>query len=55
MHYLKVFDHVQVRYAGHEWRQLVELVAQAAHEDSKVLSICLYPARLLLFHFTKFK
>lgn len=34
--YLRAFDPVQVRYAGQEWRQLVELVAQAAQVVSKV-------------------
>ncbi|KKK23255.1 hypothetical protein AOCH_001188 [Aspergillus ochraceoroseus] len=29
--FLKTFDPIQIRYAGHEWRQLVELVARAAH------------------------
>ncbi|KAJ5150976.1 COP9 signalosome complex subunit 3 [Penicillium canariense] len=33
--YLKAFDPVQVRYAGQEWRQLVELVGQAAQMASK--------------------
>ncbi|EAW06254.1 putative COP9 subunit 3 [Aspergillus clavatus NRRL 1] len=32
---LSVFDPVQVRYAGYEWRQLIELVAQAAQATSK--------------------
>ncbi|KAJ6015057.1 hypothetical protein N7540_009648 [Penicillium herquei] len=36
-HYLEVFNPVQVRYAGHEWRQLIELVVQAASADSKPL------------------
>lgn len=34
--YLRAFDPVQVRYAGQEWRQLVEIVAQAAQVVSKV-------------------
>lgn len=34
--YLRAFDPVQVRYAGQEWRQLVELVAKAAQMISKV-------------------
>ena len=34
--YLRAFNPVQVRYAGQEWRQLVELVAQAAQMVSKV-------------------
>ncbi|KAJ5988283.1 hypothetical protein N7481_003493 [Penicillium waksmanii] len=33
--YLKNFNPTQVRYVGHEWRQLVELVAQAAQAASK--------------------
>ncbi|KAJ5668808.1 hypothetical protein N7462_009878, partial [Penicillium macrosclerotiorum] len=33
--YIKAFDPVQVRYAGHEWRQLIELVAQIAQGASK--------------------
>ncbi|KAJ5621185.1 hypothetical protein N7528_005968 [Penicillium herquei] len=36
-HYLEVFNPVQVRYAGHEWRQLIELVVQAAQAGSKPL------------------
>lgn len=33
--FLKTFDPVQVRYAGQEWRRLVELVAKAAETVSK--------------------
>ncbi|KAL4877932.1 hypothetical protein BJY04DRAFT_122138 [Aspergillus karnatakaensis] len=33
--FLRSFDPVQVRYAGHEWRQLVELVASAADAVSR--------------------
>jgi COP9 signalosome complex subunit 3 len=32
---LRNFDPVQVRYVGHEWRELVELVGQAAQAVSK--------------------
>ncbi|KAJ5750846.1 hypothetical protein N7533_007874 [Penicillium manginii] len=35
VHYLKKFNPIQVRYVGHEWRQLIELVAQAAQAASK--------------------
>ncbi|KAL2001440.1 hypothetical protein VTN02DRAFT_1776 [Thermoascus thermophilus] len=35
--FLKEFDPVQVRYAGQEWRRLVELVAKAAEAVSKPL------------------
>lgn len=34
--YLEVFDSVQVRYAGLEWRQLVEFVGRAAQAASQV-------------------
>lgn len=34
--FLQHFDPVQIRYAGLEWRQLIELVAQAAQVESKV-------------------
>jgi COP9 signalosome complex subunit 3 len=34
--YLRTFDPVQVRYGGQEWRQLIELVVQAAQVVSKV-------------------
>ncbi|KAL5332629.1 hypothetical protein BJX70DRAFT_392851 [Aspergillus crustosus] len=33
--FLRSFDPVQVRYAGHEWRQLIELMASAAQDSSK--------------------
>ncbi|KAL4980050.1 signalosome subunit 3 [Aspergillus desertorum] len=33
--FLRSFDPIQMRYAGHEWRQLVELVASAAQSVSK--------------------
>ncbi|KAB8068983.1 hypothetical protein BDV29DRAFT_183567 [Aspergillus leporis] len=33
--FLRSFDSFQIRYAGHEWRQLAELVIQAAHAISK--------------------
>lgn len=33
--FLRQFDPIQVRYAGHEWRQLVELVVQGAEAASK--------------------
>lgn len=33
--YLRTFDPIQVRYAGQEWRQLVEIVAQASQVVSK--------------------
>ncbi|KAE8384011.1 hypothetical protein BDV23DRAFT_167728 [Aspergillus alliaceus] len=35
--FLRGFDPFQIRYAGHEWRQLVELVIQATREISKPL------------------
>lgn len=35
-HYLELFDSVQVRYAGLEWRQLVEFVGRAAQVTSQV-------------------
>ncbi|KAL1967750.1 hypothetical protein VTN77DRAFT_2439 [Rasamsonia byssochlamydoides] len=35
--FLKTFDPVQVRYAGYEWRQVVECVARAAEAVSKPL------------------
>lgn len=34
--YLELFDSVQVRYAGLEWRQLVEFVGRAAQAASQV-------------------
>jgi len=34
--FLKVFDPIQVRYAGHEWRKVIELVARAAEMVSRV-------------------
>jgi hypothetical protein len=34
--FLRSFDPIQIRYAGHEWRQLVESVASAAQSVSKV-------------------
>ncbi|PLB44087.1 COP9 signalosome complex subunit 3 [Aspergillus steynii IBT 23096] len=37
VHFLRHFDPVQIRYAGMEWRQLIELVAQAAQLESKPL------------------
>ncbi|KAL4806953.1 signalosome subunit 3 [Aspergillus unguis] len=33
--FLRSFDTTQIRYAGHEWRQLVELVASAGHVSAK--------------------
>ncbi|GFG13952.1 conserved hypothetical protein [Aspergillus udagawae] len=33
--FLNVFDPIQVRYAGQEWRRLIELVANAAQASSK--------------------
>ncbi|KAL4997788.1 signalosome subunit 3 [Aspergillus recurvatus] len=33
--FLRSFDPIQMRYAGHEWRQLVESVASAAQSVSK--------------------
>ncbi|KAI9367091.1 signalosome subunit 3 [Aspergillus egyptiacus] len=33
--FLRSFDPIQIRYVGHEWRQLVELVASAAQATSK--------------------
>ncbi|KAL4733281.1 signalosome subunit 3 [Aspergillus similis] len=33
--FLRSFDPIQIRYAGHEWRQLVESVASAAQSVSK--------------------
>ena len=35
VHFLTGFDPVQVRYAGNEWRELVELVGQSALAVSK--------------------
>ncbi|KAE8412035.1 hypothetical protein BDV36DRAFT_272592 [Aspergillus pseudocaelatus] len=35
--FLRSFDPFQIRYAGHEWRQLVQLVVQAAQAVSKPL------------------
>lgn len=34
--FLERFDPVQVRYAGHEWRRVVEMVAKSARAVSKV-------------------
>ncbi|KAJ5088138.1 hypothetical protein N7456_011754 [Penicillium angulare] len=34
-YFLRKFDPIQVRYAGHEWRQLVELVVQAAQASPR--------------------
>lgn len=36
IHYLKYFNPVQARYVGHEWRQIIEIVAQAAQVASSV-------------------
>ncbi|PWY93367.1 COP9 signalosome complex subunit 3 [Aspergillus sclerotioniger CBS 115572] len=33
--FLRSFDPIQVRYAGHEWRQLIELIGQAAETVAK--------------------
>ena len=38
-YFLQHFDPIQVRYAGHEWRRLVELLAQAAEVTAKVGSL----------------
>lgn len=38
VHFLTGFDPVQVRYAGSEWRELVELVGQSALAASKARS-----------------
>ncbi|KAI9039259.1 putative COP9 subunit 3 [Aspergillus affinis] len=35
VHFLRHFDPIQIRYAGLEWRQLIELVAEAAEVQSK--------------------
>ncbi|PYI09069.1 COP9 signalosome complex subunit 3 [Aspergillus sclerotiicarbonarius CBS 121057] len=35
VYFLRSFDPIQVRYAGHEWRQLIELIGQAAEAVSK--------------------
>ncbi|KAI9878808.1 MAG: hypothetical protein M1830_010492 [Pleopsidium flavum] len=35
--FLECFDPIQVRYAGHEWRRVVEMVAKSAKAVSKVL------------------
>lgn len=35
-YFLQHFDPIQVRYAGYEWRRLVELLAQAAEVTAKV-------------------
>lgn len=37
--FLERFDPVQVRYAGHEWRRVVESVAKSARACSKVRSL----------------
>lgn len=34
--FLRLFDPIQIRYAGHEWRRLVELIASAAQSVSNV-------------------
>jgi hypothetical protein len=34
--FLERFDPVQVRYVGHEWRRVVEMVAKSARAISKV-------------------
>lgn len=36
MLFLKTFDPIQVKYAGYEWRKVVESVARAAEAVSKV-------------------
>lgn len=41
--YLEVFDPVQIRYAGQEFRQLLEFVGQASEAASKAW---LYPSAL---------
>ncbi|KAL1866925.1 hypothetical protein Plec18167_008857 [Paecilomyces lecythidis] len=35
LQFLEAFDPVQIRYTGHEWRRLLELVAKAAEAVSK--------------------
>ncbi|RAL06215.1 putative COP9 subunit 3 [Aspergillus ibericus CBS 121593] len=35
VYFLRSFDPIQVRYAGHEWRQLVELIGQSAEAVAK--------------------
>lgn len=44
VHFLMGFDPIQVRYAGSEWRELVELVGQSAFAVSKagstLLNLC---------------
>lgn len=37
IHYLRYFNPVQARYVGHEWRQIIEIVAQAAQVASRPL------------------
>jgi hypothetical protein len=46
--FLRVFDPIQVRYAGHEWRGVIELVAKAAEIVNKArdLSVCLRQSTL---------
>ncbi|GAD98623.1 COP9 signalosome complex subunit 3 [Paecilomyces variotii No. 5] len=44
LQFLKAFDPVQVRYAGHEWRRLLELVAKAGEAVSKP-SLAAVPVR----------
>lgn len=34
--FLQNFDPAQIRYVGHEWRQLVELICKAAQAAAKV-------------------
>ncbi len=34
--FLERFDPIQVRYVGHEWRRVVEMVAKSARAISKV-------------------
>lgn len=41
--FLRVFNPIQVRYAGQEWRRLVELVANAAQAASKARRLLSLP------------
>lgn len=38
-YFLQHFDPIQVRYAGYEWRRLVELLAHAAEVTAKVSAL----------------
>ncbi|BCR89081.1 putative COP9 subunit 3 [Aspergillus chevalieri] len=48
VHFLMGFDPIQVRYAGSEWRELVELVGQSAFAVSKPF-LAIQPIREAIF------